>query len=267
MFQHCRSRLLEPFQGTADHSSSLYIQALQAMMDTPESNLTSYFQIAGIHGRPYIAWDSVARTSGAPATGYCTHSDALFMSWHRPYLAAYEQILASHVQIIAKRYNSATYQTAADRFRIPYWDWAAPPYQMPSWFTDTTIAITTPSGSQTVSNPLAAYRFRGRPYSTSNFPSNGLVARYASTIRRPTSSGTTNTAQIQSLLASQAPSQAQQLYTVFTRSTTWNQMATQGSNGASFEGPHGWLHVTVGGNGHSKTFLTTMACVMLTFLQ
>jgi len=27
-------------------------------------------------------------------------------------------------------------------------------------------------------------------------------------------------------------------------------MATQSSNGASFEGPHGWFHVTVGGDGH-----------------
>jgi tyrosinase len=27
-------------------------------------------------------------------------------------------------------------------------------------------------------------------------------------------------------------------------------MATQESNGPSFEGPHGWLHVTVGGSGH-----------------
>lgn len=88
------------------------------MMDTPEANLTSYFQVAGIHGRPYYAWDSVARASGAPSTGYCTHSDALFMSWHRPYLALFEGILAQHVQIIAKKYNDATYQTAADKFRI-----------------------------------------------------------------------------------------------------------------------------------------------------
>jgi len=141
--------------------------------------------------------------------------------------------------------------TLTDCLIKPYWDWAAPPYQMPSWFSETTINITTPSGSQTVSNPLNSYKFGG-PYPSNTFPKNGLMGSYGSTIRRPNGSGKHNIAAIQSLLASQAPSQAQQLYTIFTRSTTWNQMATQGSTGASFEGPHGWLHVTVGGNGHSK---------------
>ena len=55
---------------------------------------------------------------------------------------------------------------------------------------------------------------------------------------------------INTMLRSQAPSIAQQLYTVFSRATVYNNMATQSSSGPSFEGPHGWLHITVGGDGH-----------------
>ena len=48
---------------------------------------------AGIHGRPFIAWDGVnPATPGAgdSATGYCTHGNTLFPTWHRPYLALFE---------------------------------------------------------------------------------------------------------------------------------------------------------------------------------
>lgn len=229
---------------------SLYIQALQAMQDTPESDQQSWFQIAGIHGRPYYAWDNVGGRAGAPAIGYCTHGDALFMAWHRPYLALYEQILARHVQRIAKQYNSPTWQRAADRFRIPYWDWAVAPYSMPGWFGSAKIRITRPSGPVDVNNPLNGYRFRRFPYGDNFFPRSDALSKYVRTLRRPNSNGVPDVNAINSLLTSQGPGIAQQLYTVFSRATRYNNMATQSSDGPSFEGPHGWVHLTVGGNGH-----------------
>jgi tyrosinase len=69
---------------------SLYIQALAAFQQVPETDPLSYFQIAGIHGRPYIPWDGVPWNPAAPNIGYCTHDDVLFPTWHRPYLALFE---------------------------------------------------------------------------------------------------------------------------------------------------------------------------------
>lgn len=176
------------------------------------------------------------------------------MSWHRPYLALYETILAGHVQTIAKSYNNQVYQNAADQFRIPYWDWAAPPYGMPDFFSTDNITITTPTGPQGLSNPLATYRFKRRPYPSTTFPSDStLMNTYDRTVRRPDENGNSDPDAVNSLLTSQAPSIAQQLYTVFTRATVYNNMATQSSSGPSFEGPHGWLHITTGGDGGHMT--------------
>ena len=44
---------------------------------------------------PYEGWDEVAPVAGQEERGYCTHMSALFLSWHRPYLALYEVCLSS----------------------------------------------------------------------------------------------------------------------------------------------------------------------------
>lgn len=229
---------------------SLYIRALQAMQDTPEADQLSWFQIAGIHGRPYYAWDGNANKPGAPGIGYCTHGDILFMSWHRPYLALYEQILAKHVTRIAKKYNSATYTNAAKYFRIPYWDWASAPYAMPDFLSSQNVRIQDPSGFVDTWNPLSSYKFRNQPYRTTTFPRDSLSTSER-TRRRPNCGGcASQPGNVNNLLNAQGAGIAQQLYTIFSRATSYNVMATQSSNGPSFEGPHGWLHVTVGGQGH-----------------
>ena len=98
----------------------LYIQALSAIQSRDQvrtcprapvrlaanllqSDPMSYFQIAGtrhlpatmqqlttegIHGYPHIAWDGVS--GNGTYAGFCMHSDQLFPSWHRPYLALFE---------------------------------------------------------------------------------------------------------------------------------------------------------------------------------
>jgi tyrosinase len=74
-----------------------------------ESDQLSYFQVAGIHGRPFILWNGVSQVPGSGWGGYCNHSkcrnhnsklallshindpaSVLFLTWHRPYLALYE---------------------------------------------------------------------------------------------------------------------------------------------------------------------------------
>ena len=63
------------------------------MYTTPQTNSISHFQIAGIHGLPYVQWDGAGGTSpvqGSRSGGYCTHGSVLFPTWHRPYIVLYE---------------------------------------------------------------------------------------------------------------------------------------------------------------------------------
>lgn len=57
---------------------NMYILGMKAFMNTDETTLTSYYQIAGIHGRPYIPWEEPVSSNQDPTTGYCTHSSVLF---------------------------------------------------------------------------------------------------------------------------------------------------------------------------------------------
>jgi hypothetical protein len=78
--------------------------------------------------------------------------------------------LAGFVQNIAKAYNSPEYQTAADEFRIPFWDWAAIPQRFPDVMTWPSVNINTPTGPQNVTNPLYRYTFLNHPEPAAWFP-------------------------------------------------------------------------------------------------
>lgn len=71
---------------------NIYILGLQRMQALPKTDKLSWYQISGIHGRPYKAWDNVVGNGNQ--SGYCTHSSILFLPWHRPYIALYEVYLA-----------------------------------------------------------------------------------------------------------------------------------------------------------------------------
>lgn len=121
----------------------------------------------GIHGRPYIPFDNVQATPGNAQSGYCTHTSILFPTWHRPYLALYEQILFGLIRDIASWWpegdDKDQYVAAAARFRIPYWDWANEPAAgktpLPDSVQAETIVVTGPNGAQEISNPLYSYHF------------------------------------------------------------------------------------------------------------
>ncbi|KAJ0365747.1 hypothetical protein COL154_004327 [Colletotrichum chrysophilum] len=108
----------------------------------------------------------------------------LFPPWHRVYLALYEvsegqesqyvyilspnqQVLFRLVQMIATWFTDpserAFYHAAAADFRIPYWDWAAPPPAGESVFLpdfeSEGIQIYGPNGWQYIANPLYSYKF------------------------------------------------------------------------------------------------------------
>lgn len=108
-------------------------------------------------------------------SGYCTHTSVLFATWHRPYLALYEQILHELIENIAAMYPEqvkAKYVAAAKQFRIPYWDWAAVPKKgqtvLPKTVQEPTIQVDGPGGFQEISNPLFSYTFN--PLDSSDLP-------------------------------------------------------------------------------------------------
>ncbi|KAJ4858276.1 common central domain of tyrosinase domain-containing protein [Trichoderma breve] len=145
----------------------LFILALSMFQSVSQDDPLSYYQVAGIHGVPFVTWNDVGPAAGASQSGYCPHSSVLFPTWHRPYLALYEQELFKLADAISRMFSNVTerllYMQAASDFRIPYWDWAspAPPGQshFPDVFWNSTMAQYGPNGVQVIRNPLYSYSF------------------------------------------------------------------------------------------------------------
>ncbi|KAF8148054.1 tyrosinase [Crassisporium funariophilum] len=239
---------------------SLYVQALQAMQTkTPQSDFQSFFQVSGIHGLPYIAWDGA--TGGRafdPSTtwgGYCTHGSVLFPTWHRPYVMLYEQILQKHAEEIAVTYtvDKEAWKQAALELRQPYWDWASnsvPPDQV---IALKRVEITGPNGTKvTVDNPLYHYRFH--PIDAS-FPR--PYRDWPTTLRQPTTinvDAIDNVSRLKSVLRAAQPDIRDSTYSMLTRVRTWTAFSNHtagdgGSTSNSLEAIHDGIHVSVGGRG------------------
>ncbi|OAG12345.1 Di-copper centre-containing protein [Paraphaeosphaeria sporulosa] len=143
---------------------NLFLLAMTEFQAIDQHIIDSWYQIAGIHGMPFYAWDGV---NGNGSVGYCPHNHLLFGTWHRPYLALFEQNLQKVAQSIASRFPTASrtkYQDAATKIRIPYWDWAKalPTDQpvVPTSMTNEKVAVTFPNGTAAqIDNPLYDYNF------------------------------------------------------------------------------------------------------------
>lgn len=81
------------------------------------------------------------------------------------------------------------FQDAADKLRIPYWDWASIP-EIPPVLNQPNIQIKTPTGEQTVNNPLFQYKFLQFPLNPTYFPPDlDERAKMPYTVRQPASGG------------------------------------------------------------------------------
>ncbi|KAI1848861.1 hypothetical protein JX266_005289 [Neoarthrinium moseri] len=175
---------------------NLYLLGLERFQKSVAENMPlSYFQIAGIHGLPYVKWpnqnwNKMTQVSGRTEFGgFCTHSSILFLPWHRPYLALFEAELYKHVNAIANEFGDnerkADYVKAAKTFRMPYWDWARPdlsifPPQAGPRADNQVVKPKRPQKAAISPNPLAAYQFR-ESASNSNinwFPDVNATVRY-----------------------------------------------------------------------------------------
>ncbi|MCJ1361156.1 hypothetical protein MMC16_000253 [Acarospora aff. strigata] len=229
----------------------LYILSFQRFVQQNNTNLLSYYQVAGIHGQPYVAWDGV---NGPYKTGYCTHGSILFPTWHRPYLALFEQILWNHAQDIAANYPTSIrskYQDAAVNFRIPYWDWASNP-MMPAAVNKATIKINTPTGPQTIANPLYSYTFQAQ----SGFPANDRLANFKTTVRYPNSAGQSQPNLVNKQLLANANSLRTLTYQLLVQQSNYASFSNTGYQDGrgglynSLENMHNSIHGLVGNGGH-----------------
>ncbi|KAI8620122.1 hypothetical protein BC830DRAFT_1164784 [Chytriomyces sp. MP71] len=138
---------------------SLFIQALNLMQGRDTSRFTSWTQLAGIHGEPYNqAWDYYELYP--KNLGYCPHGSTKFPHWHRAYMGQIETHVKRAAMALANDYNDEKWMVASNYVRLCYWDWASDDSisnPMPYWFTDSTLSILTPSGYQTVHNPLSGF--------------------------------------------------------------------------------------------------------------
>ncbi|PQE18684.1 hypothetical protein CJF30_00009685 [Rutstroemia sp. NJR-2017a BBW] len=246
-------------------SWELYILGLSMMQNLPSSDIRSWYQIAGIHGRPYLPYDNVTATDGDEKNGYCTHVSILFPTWHRPYLALYEQVLQNFIYSIALQYPAGTerdkYVSAAAKFRIPYWDWAIVPATgesvLPSSVSNATIALNGPNGFQTISNPLFSYYFNPLdPLELPDPPFNETIQ----TLRYPTSQSSSATSQnnlVAAQLDNSAASFRNRLYNLFTNyhdystfsNEAWIKSDSPGDYD-SIESLHDQIHGLTGSGGH-----------------
>ncbi|KAI1382190.1 Di-copper centre-containing protein [Hypoxylon crocopeplum] len=241
---------------------SLYILALSMMQYTNQESPFSWYQITGIHGAPALTWADVNPTPGNEHSGYCTHVSILFPTWHRPYLALYEQVLYNNVQYIATLYPPDLidrFQEAASTFRIPYWDWAAVPPEGDSVLPlsvggSPTVNISGPNGIQSISNPLFSYVFS--PFNASTFPDFPYNTwRETKRAPRPLNSpnATSNNSFVAHALDNHLPSFQQRLYNLFTNYPNYTTFSNEAwvpsdNNGTydSIESLHDVIH-TVGG--------------------
>ncbi|KAJ3530012.1 hypothetical protein NM208_g9513 [Fusarium decemcellulare] len=123
---------------------TLFILALEKFKYMPVEDKLSYFRVAGIHAYPEIAWDGAPEPKHAPPPedkrpgkqpygGYCNHNGLNFPTWHRPYMALFEQriweIMYEVIDHWVKKHGLSTedakiWRAAANSWRMPYWDWA-----------------------------------------------------------------------------------------------------------------------------------------------
>ncbi|KEZ46479.1 hypothetical protein SAPIO_CDS0817 [Scedosporium apiospermum] len=198
---------------------TLYVRALAAMQEAKSSDASSYFQIAGIHGRPLIPWDGDGKSVGP--NGYCPHA----------------QVLVQHALTLAEEYPAnvrAKYRSAAQTLRIPYWDWADDATIPPS-VGQAQIQVDTPKGKKTIRNPLYSY----------NFPKEAVDGKYGSITGNRDATKTVRCSAAEANARMAGVNFKGLVYDAFTRSDTFAKVASVGSDGVvmSFEQPHNSIHV------------------------
>ncbi|KAF2840525.1 Di-copper centre-containing protein [Patellaria atrata CBS 101060] len=240
---------------------NLFLLAMERFKAMDQTTRESYYQIAGIHGAPYSAWD---RVSGSGNWGYCPHGSNIFGPWHKPYIVLFEQVLQQKAKEIANALPAGTnkdkYVAAANELRLPYWDWAIDPAGgtvMPASMSTKTISVTYPNGTTaTIQNPLYTYNFN--PLRAADFPdpNNNMPPfdEWKTTLRQPsssTASAVSNDAALEKELKGNLNYNRAQLYKLFTQTQKYQTFSNKASGGSigNLESLHDNIHSAFG-SGH-----------------
>ncbi len=242
---------------------TLLLLALQKWEAQPQTTVTSYYQISGIHGVPRVDYNGVGECSTCSgADGYCTHDSVLFPAWHRAYVAMFEQEFLKVVHNIANAWpvsgastTKATMRKAASTMRWPYWDWAAAPpnggNNLPDIVSSATVVVNTQTGQKTIKNPLYQHTFKN--------PSNLVYTPFKtwpSTLRYPTSEATDATSDESSCISHLNTVRAtlqSQVYQLFSTCKDYLHFSNDDAGSSStschnsLEGIHNTIHTTTGG--------------------
>ena len=242
-----------------------------------ETDPVSFYQISGIHGVPFIPWQETSVDTQDPSRGYCTHGSALFATWHRPFVALFEQRIVKHAQYEASKFRGPQadrWVAAARNVRLPYWDWSASNLQsrMPAPLSDATVTVTRPGAdgqpvTATIANPLYQYQFMNNDLRTRYF--NSQFARSQFTRRQPPSSSlsSSNMNQVNNVMNQGYTSRRAATYALF-NIPTFNEFSNTAlsASGApnswnSLESIHNSIHVNVGGQyGHMTAVAYSAVC-------
>ncbi|KAM5348724.1 hypothetical protein ACJ41O_008547 [Fusarium nematophilum] len=239
---------INDLQAAGGPAWDLYIRAVRSMYNAKETDWKSYFQIAGIHGKPFIQWNGGGARAGNGWPGYCPHGESLFLTWHRPFILLYEQVLVEHAKKLAQAYPANVrqqYVNAANSLRSPYWDWARG--GIPNAVVPQMVTVRVPDGNKlktiTMKNPLYTYEFpkvvRDGKYGQWDDENRSRMFRCTAPDRFPTSANN---------LLSRRPYR-QWVYDVLTHSNTFDEFASTGSSGASLEQIHNAIHWDAGCGG------------------
>ncbi|OAG11374.1 Di-copper centre-containing protein [Paraphaeosphaeria sporulosa] len=244
---------------------NIFLLGLQRFQAISQDDKLSYFQIAGIHGRPFVPWDGVKGDDyyWSRYSGYCTHDSNIFPTWHRPFLALFEEVLYLNcretVSALPNGELKERYLKALPSLRLPYWDWAAiPPEEegtLPASVQAEFVNVTMPNGTVTITNPLHSYKFHPLP----DWVSEGEERwkEFPSTVRGPTTADknaqSNNTKAAQALQENRSSMQAR-VYNLLAMQHSYLNMSTKLIPGDSMESIHGTIHDGIGQDG-SMTWL------------
>ncbi|KAI1474550.1 Di-copper centre-containing protein [Daldinia eschscholtzii] len=150
---------------------ALFFPAVWKFSQMDPREKLSWFQIAGIHGMPFVSWDEPGAKPETEKEGYCTHNSILFCTWHRPYLLLFEQVIFEHMKEEINKYpeeDKPALKEAARTWRFPYWDWALKKpidgeerrdYNVPLAILNKTVHIRQPANELLVPYENALYQF------------------------------------------------------------------------------------------------------------
>ncbi|KAF2641582.1 Di-copper centre-containing protein [Massarina eburnea CBS 473.64] len=265
--QHAYPRLeIRELQKNADQFN-LYLLALESFQAKDKTDLLSYYQIAGIHGRPYIPWNEPGPLQHV--AGYCPHVQTLFGTWHRPYLALYEQALYANAKEIVASFSEseqAKWTEALTGLRMPYFDWAMEPSvsgeYVPQAIRDEKVYVIKPSGNVSINNPLFSYSFgTSLPTEMGWGPSNG----FPQTLRSPKNDVSDNDS-VNKAFGSARVGWRQRVFALFASKQPWGKVsteqygvATSAQNTDSYESVHDEIHGAVGGTDGYMGYLDVAA--------